>query len=145
MEQRGIPDPPGRRLTWRDYYTVLRRPATDPYETSPHKAAWLAKYPEFARKLEEDWAEFLAALPPPDLDAFASGMAATASATPLDISAYLAELEALAARVNATQPLLLPPAAWKAAQKVGILTERDGKFYVGLDWVVQDFSGETPA
>lgn len=67
MEQRGIPDPPHRRLTWRDYYTVLRRPATDPYENSKYKAAWEAKYPDMAAQLKVDWEVFLAALPPPDM------------------------------------------------------------------------------
>ena len=65
MQEKGIPDPPGRRLTRRDYFAVLRRPLTDPYETSPLKAEWETHYPALAERLKADWDEFLAAMPPP--------------------------------------------------------------------------------
>lgn len=66
MTERGIPDPPHRRLTWRDYFAILRRPPTDPYENSRYKTDWEAKYPDMAAALKADWDAFLAALPPPD-------------------------------------------------------------------------------
>lgn len=66
MGKRGIDEPAARRLTWRDYYAILRQPATDPYENSKYKAAWEAAYPDFAAKVRADWEAFLAALPPAD-------------------------------------------------------------------------------
>lgn len=155
MEQRGIPDPPGRRLTWRDYYAILRRPATDPYEKSPYKAAWEAKYPDMAAALKADWEAFLAALPPPDmLGTFVVVPVLEGQRHALPLLQRLAapgaitkeEWERIHHQVYGSseiQPLLLGRMAWSQAGAAGLLNEKDGKTYMnGAGWVVMDRSGE---
>lgn len=48
-----------KRLTWADYYAILRRRPTDPYEGTKIKAEWESQYPEMKAENDRAWDEFL--------------------------------------------------------------------------------------
>lgn len=61
MASQGIEAPdPAKRLTWADYYAILRRRPTDPYEGTRFKADWEAQYPDMKAENDRAWDKFLA-------------------------------------------------------------------------------------